>query len=114
MRALKELGESVARGGFWTKLVNPSVGRGKTAWPTAPADQVRIGVRFDYDGEVTINGVVHHKYQCQPNAGKIPSSIKTWRDANGGTHSVMTSIFIKKDGTKEEVQQAIDEALKSI
>ena len=114
MRALKGLGETIARGGFWTKLVNPTVGHGKTAWPTSPAEQVRVGVRFDYAGEVTINGVVHHKYECQPNAGKVPSSIKNWRDANGGTHSVMASILIKKDGTKEEVQEAVDEAVKSI
>lgn len=60
------------------------------------------------------DGATYHKYQCQPNAGNIPSSIKDWREANGGTHAVMTSIYIKPDSTKEEVEAVINEAVKGI
>lgn len=56
----------------------------------------------------------YHKYQCKPNAGRIPSSVREWREANGGTHAVMASILIKKDGTKEDVQTAVDEAVKTV
>lgn len=67
---------------------------------------------FGYDGEVTEGGVVYHKDQCQPNAGRIPSSVREWREANGGTYAVMASILIKKDGTKEDVQSAVDDVVK--
>lgn len=30
------------------------------------------------------------------NNGKIPSTIKRWRDNNGGTHAVMTDMYIPK------------------
>lgn len=114
MNTLKDLGDTVVKSGAWKRLVNPSASRGQTQWPKSNADLERIGVRFDYDGQVTHGGTTYHKYQCQPNAGKIPSSIKTWRESNGGTHAVMTSIFIKKDGSKEEVKAAIDEGVKQI
>lgn len=32
-------------------------------------DQTRLGVRFDYDGVIIINGIEYNKYQMQPNAG---------------------------------------------
>jgi hypothetical protein len=63
MKALKNLGEIIVRGNTWKKLVDPTIGRGKTAWPKSQAELERIGVRFDYDGEVTEDSVVCHKYQ---------------------------------------------------
>lgn len=42
------------------------------------------------------DGKEYHKYQSQPNARKIPSSIRQWRDRNGGTHAVMTTLYIPK------------------
>jgi hypothetical protein len=50
----------------------------------------------------------------QPNAGKVPASIDDWRNNNGGTHAVMTSLLVKKDATKEEVTQTVDEAMKNV
>lgn len=114
MKALINLGDTVVKSGAWKKLVNPSASRGKTEWPKSKADLEKIGVRLDYDGQVIQEGVTYHKYQCQPNAGKVPSSIKDWRESNGGTHAVMASVYVKKDGTKEEVQAAIDQAVKKV
>ena len=39
--------------------------------------------------------------------GDIPSTIKNWRDANGGTHAVMANVYVKKDGTQEDVKAAL-------
>lgn len=114
MKALKNLGDTVVKSGAWKKLADPSASRGKTEWPKSKADLEKIGVRLDYDGPVDQNGVTYHKYQCQPNAGKVPSSIKDWREANGGTHAVMTSIYVKKGANKEEVQAAIDQGVKKV
>ena len=114
MKALKNLGDTVVRSGAWKKLADPSASRGNTEWPKSKADLEKIGVRLDYDGQITQGGTIYHKYQCQPNAGKIPSSIKDWRESHGGTHAVMASIYVKKDGSKEEVKAAIDEGVKRI
>jgi hypothetical protein len=98
----------------WKKLANPTISRGKTAFPKSQKDQERLGVRLDYDGEVTKQGVQYHKYQIQPNAGKVPTSIEQWRKKNGGTHAVMGSIYVKKNGTEKEVDAGIAEGLDSI
>lgn len=91
------------------KLTNVSVSRGKTAWPKAEKDLTNFGIRFDFDGEVTQNGVVYNKFQVQPNAGKVPSSVQQWRENNGGTHAVMGSMLVKKGGTKDDVKQAFSQ-----
>jgi hypothetical protein len=114
MKALKSVGRALGDSGAWKKLANPTVGRGKTAWPKGSAELESIGVRFDYDNEVTQNGVVYNKFQCQPNAGKIPASLKDWRERHGGTHAVITTVLIKKGATKSEVVQAVEEALNRI
>ncbi|KAM5467496.1 hypothetical protein MauCBS54593_005467 [Microsporum audouinii] len=96
------------------KFFEPTVARGKTVWPKTPADLLRFGVRWDYDGVITkSDGKEYHKYQLQPNAGKIPSSIKEWRDKNGGTHAVMAIMYIPKDVTVDG-QLFEDEAIKAI
>lgn len=52
------------------KFFEPTVGRGNTVWPRSPADMLRYGVRWDYDGEITRDdGNLYHKFQLQPNAG---------------------------------------------
>ena len=112
---MQKVSDSVVSSNGWKKLARPTVGRGSTAYPKDPAEQQRLGVRYDYDGEITRDGTVYHKFQMQPNAGNdIPSTIKKWRDANGGTHAVMTKVFVKKDGTKEDVESALAEAHKEI
>lgn len=73
------------------------------------AEQEKFGVRFDYDKVVTKDdGTECHMFKMQPNTGKIPSSIKAWRDKNG-TDTVMAKILVKKDATMEEVKAALDE-----
>ncbi|EPQ52397.1 hypothetical protein GLOTRDRAFT_95982 [Gloeophyllum trabeum ATCC 11539] len=111
----KNMIASALEGNGWQKLANPSVARGKTAFPKKAADVQRLGVRFDYDGEVTRDDVDYHKFQMQPNAGDgIPSIIKRWREANGGTHAVMAVVYVKKDATKEEVKEALEQAVKQV
>ena len=39
------------------KLTSVSVSRGKTAWPKAEKDLTNLGIRFDFDGEVTQNSI---------------------------------------------------------
>lgn len=91
----------------WEKLRKPTVARGKTQWPKTQSDLENQGVRFDYDGIIEENGQIYHKYQVQPNAGKIPSSWKEWRDKNGGTHAVIGTVKIKQDATKDEVDSVL-------
>lgn len=113
-KAFKNGSSALLEGNAWTKLTAPKVGRGKTAFPSSSRQQQQVGMRWDYDGEVTKDGTVYHKYQVQPNAGKIPPTIQQWRESNGGTHAVMTTIFVKKDGTKEDVEQALEEGRESM
>jgi hypothetical protein len=59
------------------KFFMPTVSRGKTVWPKNAADLLRYGVRWDYDGLIErADGQKYHKYQLQPNAGDIPTTIK--------------------------------------
>jgi hypothetical protein len=104
-KVLNKIEQSLV-GSAVSKLTNVSVSRGKTAWPKAEKDLMNLGIRFDYDGEVTQNGIVYNKFQVQPNAGKVPSSVQQWRDNNGGTHAVMGSMLVKKGGTKDDVEDA--------
>lgn len=90
------------------KFTNVSVNRGKTAYPKSPKDLENLGVRWDFDGEVIQEGVVYNKFQVQPNAGDVPSSIRAWRDKNGGTHAVMGNMYVKKNGSVEDVTDAFD------
>ncbi|KAJ3781611.1 hypothetical protein GGU10DRAFT_366259 [Lentinula aff. detonsa] len=95
-------------GNVWNKFANPSVGRGKTAFPK-PADQERLGIRFDYDKLVKNDKGEFHTFKMQANQGKIPSSLKMWRDKNG-TDAVMAVVWVKKDATKEDVEAALNSA----
>ena len=98
------------------KFFKPSVSRGKTVWPKTSADLLRYGVRWDYDGIVTYEKEKCHKFQLQPNAGKIPSTIKQWRDKNGGTHAVIGVMYIPvgTDPDGEVLEEAAREALKDV
>lgn len=85
------------------KFFNPTAGRGKTVWPKTQADLLRYGVRWDYDGIVKKeDDKEYHKFQLQPNAGKVPSTIKEWRDNNGGTHAVMATMYIVTGTTPDD------------
>ena len=90
------------------KFTSVSVSRGKTAYPKTSKDLENLGIRFDFDGEIDQNGKTYNKFQIQPNDGKIPSSVKRWRDNNGGTHAVMGSMFVKKGGTADDVKEGFE------
>ena len=113
-KALKSAVGKAVEGNTWKKFTEPSAGRGKTAFPKAQAEQERLGIRWDYDGEVTDADIVYHKFQMQANAGKVPSPIKGWREDNGGTHAVMATALVKKDGTKEDAEKGLSEAAASV
>jgi hypothetical protein len=114
-KAFKDVTKKAVEGNTYTKFTQPKISRGKTAFPSGPQLQKQLGVRYDYDGEVTKGGIDCHKYNLQPNAGnEVPSSIKRWREKNGGTHAVMASVYVKKDGSKEDVEKALEEAHKSV
>jgi hypothetical protein len=93
------------------KFFKPTVGRGKTVWPKTAADLLRHGVRWDYDGIVTYNNTECHRFQLQPNAGKIPSTIKEWREKNGGTYAVIAVMHIPVD--TEPSAEVIEDAAKA-
>jgi len=111
-RYLAGVSKAVLDGNGWKKLANPTVARGKTAWPKVPNEQARYGVRFDYDGEIEIDGVLYNKFKMQPNAGDdVPSTIKNWRNkAKGGTHAVMADLLVPKDGDKGAVKEVLEKA----
>jgi hypothetical protein len=90
------------------KFTNVSVNRGKTTYPKKPKDLENLGIRWDYDGEVEDNGILYNKFQVQPNAGKVPSTIREWREKNGGTHAVMGVMYVKKGGSSEDVTEGWD------
>lgn len=97
----------------WKKLVNPTVSRGRTAWPKSQADQLRYGIRLDYDGEITVDNVDYHRFAVQPNGGAVPHHVQKWIEKNGGsTHAVITNVLIKKGGTEEDVEEEITKAFK--
>lgn len=87
------------------KFTNVSVPRGKTTFPKAPKDLENLGLRFDFDGEVVNDGVTYNKFQVQTNSGKVPSTIKEWQKKNGGTHAVMGSMYVRKDGDASDVKK---------
>ena len=94
------------------KFTKVSVGRGKTVYPKTPKDLENLGIRYDYDGETDYDGVLYNKFQVQPNAGKVDSTIRRWREKKGGTHAVMGVMYVKKDGSVEDVAQAWDNFVK--
>jgi hypothetical protein len=99
------------------KFYQPSVARGKTVWPKSAADLLRYGVRWDYDGVVKLSdGKEYNKFQLQPNAGDIPSTIKRWREKNGGTHAVIGTMHIQKDKEPDarDFEATADEFLKGL
>ncbi|KAI4294142.1 hypothetical protein K525DRAFT_274584 [Schizophyllum commune Loenen D] len=108
---------AILEGSTWTKFASPSVSRGKTAWPKTSRDQEKFGVRYDYDGELEIDGSLYHKFEMQVNSGdKIPSVLKQYRakQAKKGTHAVMANVYVVKDGGKDDVQAALAKAHKQV
>ena len=113
-KAIQRATQAAVEGNTWKKFVDPTAIRGKTVFPKGQADQERLGVRWDYDGEVTKADGVYHKFQMQPNAGKVPSSIEDWKRKHGGTHAVMATALVKKDGSKDDVKQGLEKAAKDV
>lgn len=102
-KVLSTVGDAAA--GAAKKFTNVSVGRGKTAFPKAPKQLENLGLRFDFDGEVQRNGITYNKFQVQPNAGKVNSTIRAWKEKNGGSHAVMGVMYVKKDGDVNDVKE---------
>ena len=73
-----------------------------------PKDLENLGIRWDFDGEVEASGIVYNKFQVQPNAGKVPSTIREWREKNGGTHAIMGVMYVKKGGSAQDVADGWD------
>ena len=100
-KMLHKMANAIVSSNMWKKFTTPTVRWGITAFLRDPAKQQRLGICYDYDGEVTgDDGTIYHTYQMQCNTGNdIPSTIKNWRDANGNTHAMMANVMVKKDGT---------------
>ena len=98
------------------KFFKPTVNRGKTVWPKTCADLLRHGVRLDYDGIVIHESKECHKFQLQPNAGKIPNTIRQWTLKNGGTHAVIGSVNVPVDPDPDGdiFEKAAKEAFKDL
>jgi len=107
-KIIKALITEATKGNTWQKFANPSAARGNTAYPKT--NQEKYGIRYDYDKVVTqADGTEYHMFKMQANAGKIPSSIKGWRDKHG-TDAVMATVLVKKGATMEEVKAALEAA----
>ncbi|KAF7513612.1 hypothetical protein GJ744_008906 [Endocarpon pusillum] len=94
------------------KLTNPTVNRGKTALPSSQNDLESIGLRADYDNDITApDGTKYHKYRIQANAGDdVPASMKGWiKKQKKGTHAVLGDIYVKDNGTKQDVGDAYNQ-----
>ena len=113
-KSAKNAANKAVEGNGWKKFANPTASRGKTVFPKTSAQQQSLGVRWDYDGQVTRSDGIYHKFQMQPNSGNVPASIKQWREKNGGTHAVMADVFVKKDGTQQDVEEALKKGIDSI
>ena len=81
-----------------------------TAYPKTQPDLERLGVHFDFAGTIEEDGKKFHRFQVQVNAGnKIPSSWKKWRETHPkGTHGIVVTIKVPDNGTKEDVEAALD------
>lgn len=110
-KIIKTLIAEAVKGNTWQKFTNPSAARGKTAFPKTSGDQEKYGIRYDYDTVVNKEGTDFHTFKMQPNKGKIPSSIRAWRDKHG-TNAIMAMVWVKKDASAEEVEAALDAARK--
>lgn len=115
-KKLFEAGKAISgRNADLKKFFDQTAGRGKTVWPKSPVDMLKYGVRWD--GVITHDdGKEYHKYQLQPNAGKIPSTLKEWRDKNGGTHAVITTMYIEKgiQPNEEVFEDSLKKSLEGI
>ncbi len=94
----------------WKKLVKNSVALHKTAFPKTQPELERLGVRFDFAGQVEEGGKTLNRFEVQVNDGqKIPSSWKKWRESHKkGTHGVVAIVKVPDGGTKEDVKAALD------
>lgn len=94
----------------YQKLIRPTVALHKTAYPKTQSEMEKLGVRFDFAGTVEEGGKKFHRFQVQVNAGnKIPSSWKQWRESHkGGTHGIVATVKVPDNGTKEDVEAALD------
>ena len=90
----------------WQKFMSPATARGQMAFPKKPTHQEKFGIQFDYKKVVIKDGIEYNLFKMQANLGKIPSSIKHWRDKHSRTDVTMARAYIKTDRTKVEVKAA--------
>lgn len=50
----------------------------------------------------------------QANSGKVPAAIGKWKKDHGGTHAVMATAYVKKDGDKNDVNEGLTEGVDNI
>ncbi|SLM34162.1 hypothetical protein LPUS_02872 [Lasallia pustulata] len=94
----------------YQKLLRPTVALHKTAYPKTQLELERLGVHFDFTGTVEEDGKKLHRFQVQVNAGnKIPSPWKQWQELyKDGTHGIVATIKVPDNGTKEDVEAALN------
>ncbi|KAL8707351.1 MAG: hypothetical protein Q9220_007611 [cf. Caloplaca sp. 1 TL-2023] len=109
-KAGNQILNKATEGNRWKKFVRVSVNPGNTVWPKTPEELEAVGVCWDYVCEVTRTDGIYHKFKMQANKGKIPQTIQEWAQKNGGTYAVMAVMFVKKDGTKEDVEDGMRDA----
>lgn len=94
----------------YKKLIRPTISLHGTAFPKTKPDLEKLGVRFDFAGTIEEQGKKLHCFQVQVNAGKIPTSWKQWRQKHEkGTHGIVATIKVPDNGTKDDVQAALDD-----
>lgn len=95
------------------KLTAVTVAQHKTALPSSSKDQQNIGLRADFVSEYKApDNTVFNKFAIQPNAGSgVAPTIKEWIKQQGkkGTHSDLGHLYVKKNGTKEDVEKGFEE-----
>ncbi|EUC48495.1 hypothetical protein COCMIDRAFT_23671 [Bipolaris oryzae ATCC 44560] len=114
-KCVNDLMAKAVDGNKWKMFSKVSVEIGSTVWPLNPRDQRRFGMRYVYDGEITSgDGVEYNKFQMLSNDGKVPAPINQWKENNGGPNPVMATAYLKKSGTKEDVEEGLKEGAKLI
>ncbi|KAK7540818.1 uncharacterized protein J3D65DRAFT_691871 [Phyllosticta citribraziliensis] len=110
-KKIYNLCRAMVGGTNYKKLTTVTVGPGITALPKGETKLLQWGIRLDFSREVDVDGVIHNEFKLQPNRGKIADFLARWRQHRGGTHAVIATIRVKKNGTKDDVLKGIEEGL---
>ena len=118
MQALCEkLKRTLLDGKGWEKLTRVTVKEGEIAQPTNPLKRTELGVRFIYIGQVVCEDGIYNRFFMKPNAGNIQTTLKKWRNWRGqasGAHTTMAEMFVKRNGSKKDVEKGIDRVTEEV